>query len=325
LVPAPLGELVPLAEAHLAIAEKHRLTYFEFLTLLCFVWATQKKLDYLVLEVGMGGRLDATNVTTPLATAITTLDWDHEKYLGHSLEAILTEKMGILRPHTPVFSAIRSPSLMALLESRCRALGSELFYSWKIPQLCQSANWEGQDARIDGNVFHLRNPSAAFLENASLAYSLLRRIFPSVSTETIAIAFSKTANPGRLETVQTKPRVVLSGDHNLAGVESLVHTLQTLQTRPKILCGFSPDKPHQALVERLRSVASDLLLTQVPRFESAMPSGYRELASFDPDPQHAYQTMVNRCTPEDTLVVTGSLYLVGELRPLFKDADRGRA
>lgn len=318
-VPVSLEVLSALAEKYEALAEAHRLTYFEFLTLLCFVWAGDQEFDYLVLEVGLGGRLDATNVTNPLATAITTIDWDHQKFLGNTLEAILEEKMGILRTGVPVFSSVRLPSLRARLDARCSELATQATYGWQTPCHREAVYWEGQRAVIDGHPFTLRNCTPGFLENAVLAYRLLRDTFADLPVERIQKAFSETLNPGRMEVVQDNPRVVFSGDHNPAGIECLIQTLQALNTRPRILCGFSPDKPHAELIARLKTVASDILLTQIPRFEHQMPPNYSEALPFIQDPHSAFAEMLSRCRKEDTLVVTGSLYLVGEL----KGAGRG--
>ncbi len=316
--PATLAELEKLALQNESLAEKFQLTYFEFLTLLCFLWAREKAFDYLVLEVGMGGRLDATNVTLPVATAITTIDWDHQNFLGNTLESILNEKMGILRPGVPVFTSIRENNLRALLEDRCLNLGIKPTYGWTTAASVEEVSWEGQKVLFEGHPFLLRNPTPGFFENSKLAYRLVRNTFPDISISTLQVAFSKTLNPGRMEVIRQSPRVVLSGDHNPAGIDCLIETLGLLQTRPKILCAFSPDKPHALMIEKLRSVANEVLLTEVPRFHGKMPNGYQALAQFNNDPVQAFLEMLHRCDSSDTLVVTGSLYLVGEIKSALR-------
>lgn len=97
---APIGsaEFEALIDEMMPTANKFRLTYFEFLTLLAFVWARKRALDFLILEVGLGGRLDATNVSNPIASLITNIDWDHQAYLGNTLEEIFREKFAVVRP-----------------------------------------------------------------------------------------------------------------------------------------------------------------------------------------------------------------------------------
>jgi dihydrofolate synthase / folylpolyglutamate synthase len=317
-IPVALPTLDAIAAQYENVMDQFQLTYFEAMTLIAFVWAAQSNLDYLVLEVGMGGRLDATNVTEPIACVLTTIDWDHMKYLGNTLEAILGEKMGVFRHGVPVWSNVRQAYLMAGLEKQCRALAAPITYGWKVSQQRQSLSWDGQNALIDGHPFSLRNPSPGTLENSALAYSVLRGLFPSLSVSTIQNAFAKVVNPGRMETVATSPRVVLSGDHNPAGIECLVSTLTDLKTRPRIVCGFSPDKPYREMIDRLRSFTDDFTLTQVSRLATQMPPDYSTLAPFDPDPVHAVKAALERCDPDDTLLVTGSLYLVGEVRAIWK-------
>ncbi len=310
--------LETIAQANVDLADRFTLTYFEFLTLVFFIWARELKLDRVVLEVGMGGRLDAVNVTQPFGTVLTQIDWDHQRFLGNTLEAILEEKMGIFRAGVPVVSNLRDSGLRTRLETRCRDLGSSLSYGWKVPTQQLSVSWEGQTAEIDATPFTLSNPTVATLENATLAYRCLREVCPEVGIATLQRGFARVKTPGRMEVVQENPRVVLSGDHNPSGIECLVSTLRRFETRPHIVCAFAPDKPYSRLIARLRECSESLVLTQIPRLASAMPAAYRDCAPFIEDPLQAVRGALAHCKPSDTLVVTGSLYLVGEIRPLWK-------
>ncbi len=318
LEPVAWETLEAIAQDHAELADRFQLTYFEFLTLVFFLWARQADVKQVVLEVGMGGRLDAVNVTHPIGTVLTQIDWDHQRYLGNTLEAILEEKMGIFRPGVPVFSNLQPEALRTRLEARTRELGSPLGYGWKVPSRMLTCDWDGQTAEIDGMPFFLSNPTPATLENAALAYRCLREVYPNIDTETLQRAFARVKTPGRMEVVQDSPRVVLSGDHNPSGIDCLVATLHRLGTRSHIVCGFSPDKPYRELIGKLREVAASLVLTQIPRLASAMPTDYRDAAPFIADPNEALETALKACAPSDTLVVTGSLYLVGELRSRWK-------
>ncbi len=318
--PASLEQLEPIAADLETLSTQYGLSYFEFQTLLCLLWSKACGHDYLVLEVGLGGRLDATNVTSPLATCITNIDLDHEKWLGMTRDKILTEKMGILRPGTPLYSNVRFPALMAQLEARCRQMDVPLTYGWKNSSEWLSGDWLGQRVRIGGHSFSLTNPSVGTLENATLAYSMVRGLFPAIGIETIQKAFAGTRNPGRMEVVQKNPRVVLSGDHNLAGLGCLAETLERMQAKPKVICGFSPDKPYKEMVHRLKEMSSTLTLTQIARLQSQMPDDYGLQAPFVGDAKTAVEQSLASCNPEDTLLITGSLYLVGEVRELWHPA-----
>jgi dihydrofolate synthase / folylpolyglutamate synthase len=325
-----LHNLTPLSEASLdalapkweALADKYELTYFEFLTLLCFVWAKDAGLDYLVLEVGMGGRLDSTNVTTPVATAITSIDFDHQAYLGNTLEAILTEKMGILREGVPVFTHVRGESLQAVLEKRATELKAPVHYAWKHPAMVTQVEWSGQTVELAGTPFRLATPTPGMAQNAAVAYDLARYLLPELPIDPLQKAFARVRNPGRMEVVQENPRIVLSGDHNPAGIQTLVETLGLLKCKPRVICAFAPDKPHAEMLKALQAVASDVILTRIARFEGKMPAGYESLTFFIPDPAACVTHATRYMSPKETLLITGSLYLVGELRPRWKPEVR---
>lgn len=315
LVPWSEERLASLCSKYFDLAEKHQLSYFEFLTLLFFIDSSNRKKDINVLEVGMGGRLDATNVTHPHAVAITTIGWDHSDYLGDSLSKILKEKMGILRPGISVVSGVKQPDLKSQLQTECNHISSSLTFCDTYSKQSLSWDWSGQDVLIDKNPMHLNNPTSGTLENATIAYGLLRKAFPEVSVEVIQKAFSSVVFPGRFETVQKDPRIILSGDHNEDGIECLLSMLKKIASKDIfILCGFGPDKNTSKMIQMLQPFGKEVLLTEVPRARGAYDENYSKLASFEKDPHQAFARLERKLKPGDTLLVTGSLYLVGELR-----------
>lgn len=315
LNPIEEPELTELASEFEPVAQKFELSYFEYLTLLNFIWAQRKKTDFLVLEVGLGGRLDATNVTNPLASAITNIAWDHQDYLGNSLESILNEKLGILRPESLLFTGVTDPNLLQVIEARCNELDAIYYYSKDLPRKTLSQSWVGQEVSICGFPFHLSNPSPGTLENAVLSLHLLRIVFPKIPVVLIQEAFRSVITPGRFEIVSEKPRVILSGDHNPAGIECLRETIGKLKPeRLKILCAFSPDKPYRDMYESLKTISDSITLTQISRYRGKMPEDYAKLGPFAEHPAIASEHVLSEAEPEDTVLITGSLYLVGELR-----------
>lgn len=297
------------------LAQKYHLSYFEFLTLMFFLDARDKAYDFNVVEVGMGGRLDATNVTSPIATVITNISWDHADFLGDSLEKILKEKMGVLRPAVPVISSIPIKELKNILQEDCRNLKAPLYFTETVSKKVIAKSLSGQEVEIAGESFTLNNPSSGTLENAVNAYLVLKKAFPEVSTKTMQEAFASVIFPGRFEVVDLKPLTLLSGDHNEAGIESLIHTLNLVGMKnPIVLCGFSPDKEAKKMIEKLKPLARELILTKVPRARGVYEEGYEKLANFIDDPELALKKVQSICTEGDTLLITGSLYLVGQLR-----------
>ncbi len=320
LNPIEEKELLALAEEFKSTADKFELTYFEYLTLLFFVQAQRNQSDFSIIEVGLGGRLDSTNVTDPIATVLTNVSFDHQSLLGNTLETILKEKLGILRNESLLFTGIREPQLKEIIETQCQELDAIFYYSQELTTEIHKITWEGQEISINGYPFFLRNPSPGTLANAALAFLTLRIIFPAIPISTLQTAFRKTKTPGRFETLSLNPRVVLSGDHNPAGITCLKSTLNKVSSgKLLILCGFSPDKPYQEMYLELKEISDDILLTQIPRLSDKTTEQYRAMGNFEENAEIAVQKMLAKTGPEDTLLITGSLYLVGELRRLWKN------
>lgn len=300
---ARLQELETLADEYVGVAQEHHLTYFEFLTLLFFVWAKKQEANLLVLEVGLGGRLDATNVTRPIACAVTSIDLDHMAYLGNTLEEILLEKLAVV----PVGGTLVSGIVQDSLKEKTRA--------W-----CAQQNVRCIDAQTSALPFSWKHSNPKFQENARTAYVLLRETFPALPQTTIEEAFSSSHFPGRFETVSLQPKVVLSGDHNPAGIESLMKTLdQTPGEKFHILCAFSPDKPYQEMFHRLKTRAARIALCPLANARGKYPDDYRKMAThYFETSEAALRWVLSECPPQETCLVTGSLYLVGEIGPHFR-------
>jgi dihydrofolate synthase/folylpolyglutamate synthase len=320
LNPIPEQELLALALEFESTARNFNLTYFEYLTLLFFVRAQRIKSDFSVVEVGLGGRLDSTNVAEPIASVLTNVSFDHQALLGNSLEAILTEKLGIIRPEGLLFTGIHDSKLRKMIESRCSQLGVVFHYSTEVQTEIRKVTWAGQEVTLNGTPFFLTNPSPGTVANAALAFLTLRNLFPKMAISTIQEAFRNTKTPGRFETLRLNPRIVLSGDHNPAGVECLKETLKSMGSgRLLTICGFSPDKPYQEMFKQLKNISDEILLTQIPRLKEQTTAEYQTMGEFEPEAARAVERMLAKTSPNDTLLITGSLYLVGELRKLWAD------
>lgn len=326
-----LHNLVPIDEAVLEdlgaefepVARKFELTYFEYLTLLCFVWASRARVDFLVLEVGLGGRLDSTNVTEPIACAITNIAMDHEEYLGHSLESILEEKLEILRKEGLLFTHIEEPHLLSRVAAKCEQLDAIYYLAKDVRAERKEVTWSGQLVTLNGYPFELSNPSPGTVKNAALAFHLLRIVFPRISVTTLQKAFHAVKTPGRMEVVAQNPRVVLSGDHNPAGIQCLLDTLEHLPPgKIRTVCAFSPDKPYKKMVGMLAGISQELVVTQTDRHRGALPENYRDMGRFFAEPKEAVEYALGRASGEDTVLITGSLYLVGEVRGRWKAGVR---
>ena len=313
------------------------LTFFEFVTVMAFVYFARRGADVAVLEVGLGGRLDATNVVTPMVSAITTIAKDHEAYLGPDEISIGREKGGIIKSGVPVTIGKVSEEVGKLLRGIAAEKGAPAFSL-------------GQDFKFflkDDGLFDYTGIKRNFLNlelglrgrhqrsNAAVALAALELIatrFP-VDENALRGALKQVAWPGRLDVMLERPTVILDGAHNPEGVKALVEELHEIQNgrRIRLLFATMADKEWELMLGLLAKVVDEVIFTKVDMERSADPV---QLADrLDPsvprrvifDPRAAVRALIAEAHENDVLVVAGSLYLLGEVRPLVAEISNARA
>jgi dihydrofolate synthase/folylpolyglutamate synthase len=298
---------------------EHHTTYFETVTAMAFVLFRDTQVEIAVLETGLGGRLDATNVVVPELSVITPIDFDHETFLGSSIEAIAGEKAGILKPGVPAVIAAQRDEAMRVLSRRARELRSPLV----LVEDPESASIDPLGSDIVINEIRVRCPLAGAHQvwNAATAVTALLEL--GVPEEQIQRGIEATSWPGRLEYVSRSPDIVLDGAHNPAGARALAEYIRTFcDARPVwLVYGAMRDKSVQEIMEVLFPLAAKVILTAPSQPRALRPEALRE--SLDhPAVEIACDVAaaVERAhsAPAETAVfITGSLYLVGEARPLL--------
>lgn len=308
-------------------------TYFECLTAMAYDVFARNPLDFAVYEVGMGGRLDATNIVEPEVAILTQIDFDHENFLGHSLEQIAAEKAGIIKPGSWVVSSAERPEARAVIAGRCQEQGArlvELDSVWEIENLhaqdgCYLATAvpSGSCEKIELHLplpgrFQVRNALAA----ATAARFLAERGLP-VSNEAIARGIATVQWPGRLERLAEHPAIFLDGTHNPAGARELLRFWDENFPRSRIVLvyGAMRDKAVDEIAGLLFPRAEMVVITEPrqPRAISARllaeMAGHlaKEFVVVE-DPVEALRRALEIAEPEDAVFATGSLYLVGDLR-----------
>jgi dihydrofolate synthase/folylpolyglutamate synthase len=302
-------------------------TYFEVVTAAAFLRFREARVDVAVLEVGMGGRLDATNVADPVASAIVSVALDHEQYLGARLRQIAREKAGVLRRgRVGVLGPLPREARQAVAREALR-VGARLLDARKGTQL-----------RAAGDAFDLRTPVRLYRgirplpgahqqDNAIVAVRLLeaaRAAGIPVDLDAVPAALASTRWPGRLQWIPGNPPLLLDGAHNPAGARALAAFLKS--QRPFVLVfGAMSDKNVEALGRILFPIASALVLTR-PRDARAASSAelLRRTAPFsrgarrEDDPRRALALARKLSPPGRPVVVAGSLYLVGEVLRLVE-------
>ena len=281
------------------------LTFFEVATLLAFWWFAERRVDVAIVEVGLGGRLDATNVVEPVVAAVTSIGLDHEDYLGHTLDAIAREKAGVMRRDRVVVLGPGMPdeARSALLDEARRhgAIVSDA----AVPTPSVVA--------LDGP--HMRR-------NAAVACGVLEALGAAeprlaVDAAAVARAFGRVRWPGRLAIVHEAPRVVLDGAHNLDGARALRDALPALVGSAPVRLLFSAlrDKRWREMASILAPMAREVVVSEIGGRRGL--AGDELAAAFPdrpvrvmPDPVVALERLVaeDQATP---IVVTGSLFLVG--------------
>jgi len=298
-------------------------TYFETVTAMAFVLFKQVGAETVALEVGLGGRLDATNVVTPALSVITRIDFDHEAYLGRSIEAIASEKAGILKPGIPAVIAPQRPEAEATLLARAEVTGSAI---------SRAADWSVVDCSLDprGSSFvarrkgerdlRLRCPLAGEhqVENALTAAIALHQL--GISCEAIERGMAAAHWPGRLELVSSRPEIILDGAHNPSGARALVRYIERFYADRTItlIYGAMRDKAVVEMTGILFPLA-DTVIATVPRQDRATrPETIRELSGCSG--VLITQTVADAlklAADADVVFVTGSLFIVAEARALL--------
>ena len=315
-------------------------TYFECMTAMAFVAFADHGVYFSVFEVGLGGRLDATNIVEPVVAVITSIDFDHESFLGHSIAEIAGEKAGIIKSGAWVASSAERPEACAVIARRCIELDARLVEvdaAWCVKEMgalggryraVAAAPHSQKEIAIEPPLpghFQIRNALTA----ATAARLLAERGFP-VTDEAIARGIATVRWPGRLERLCEQPIVYLDGTHNPAGARELLKFwAENFEGRRILLVyGAMRDKAVDEIAGLLFPAASLVILTQPlqPRAISApllaeMTGHLTKNSIAVRDPAEALERAIEIASPNDAIFATGSLYLVGDLRKYWHTRD----
>jgi len=335
------------------ILGQEQITYFEFTTALGLIWFSKSDVDLVLLETGLGGRLDATNIVTPLISVITSISMDHEAYLGHTLAAVAGEKAGIIKAGVPVVSGAVYPEAAAVIsrvsdekKAPLFRLGQEFDYSetddgtW---------TWKGGEAFSGQEIEGLGSdhPSLVRRENDALAIAALKLLEPcgfKVNLSSILAGLTAVKWPGRMEyfeqsvsrnamygnRVDKKTKIcryLLDGAHNLDGVKNLAETLQLNFSYDKLICiwGAMADKDLAGTLAIMAPLSDYLIFTQpegersasVEYIHSYLPDEKKDRVYLVPEGVDALELAQDKAASEDLIVIGGSLYLIGAMRFLL--------
>ncbi|MEI6127260.1 MAG: folylpolyglutamate synthase/dihydrofolate synthase family protein [Pseudomonadota bacterium] len=311
----------------------HHITFFEFVTAMAFKYFEEEKADPVIVEVGMGGRYDATNVIKPLVSIITSISLEHQKYLGKTLSLIAGEKAGIIKKNAPVISGAHQARVHAIISQNCKIQGSPLYRLGADITYRKTGqgtfNYKGTTLQLSSLHAGLRGDHQ--IKNASLAVAaaeLLRNSNYCISSQNIVDGISEAFWPGRIEVVREQPTVILDGAHNPEGWRVLKATLKKdfSYKRLILLLGIMEDKNIQQMLKILTPGAYAIIFCR-PEMERAANKDLLEkfirfsfrnrVFWIDTSKEALEKALSMAMRTDDLLCITGSLFLVGEIRELM--------
>jgi dihydrofolate synthase/folylpolyglutamate synthase len=313
-------------------------TFFEFTTAMAFGYFAERDVDMAVIEVGMGGRFDATNVLTPLASAITNVTLDHEAHLGRTVSAIAFEKAGIIKPNVPVVVGRVNPDAWTVIEQA--ALGrAAATYRWQatfraVGDPLAGFDYEGITVSYDDLTCPL--PGQHQLENAGCALALLEIATErgvAVDEAAVRVGLRDMAWEGRLEVIERRPDLILDGGHNPAAGAAVADYLARYRTQHPaakiiLIVGLMRDKDRAGFFNAVTPLADDIVMTHVRMDRAATVEEIRETLKGWPGRLHSASDSAQALAcarriagPLDLICVTGSLMLVGEVKALLRGCE----
>ena len=314
----------PIADADVArLVDELRdtteaITFFEFVTVMALKYFAEQKCDLVIWETGLGGRLDATNIVTPLASVITNIQFDHERWLGDTLAKIAAEKAGIIKPGVPVITGVDDAEALAVIEETARQNNSEL--TLVTPTDAQRAGLDEIKLPLLGS--HQRLNAALALATVSALQSML-----PVSSTAIHTGLAQVRWPGRMQLVELPDgrKILLDGAHNPAGAETLRAALVEYfpNARPALILGALADKDSGSMCEVLAPLAQRVWCVRVGSERTADSERLADSCRrANPNAEvHACASLADAwraAVDESFVVIAGSLYLIGEALDLMQ-------
>lgn len=313
--------------------DQHQLTFFEVTTAMAFEYFKQLEVDYAVIETGLGGRLDATNVINPLACVITSISLEHTNILGNKIEEIAFEKAEIIKHGAKTFIGLLPETAIKVIEKKCLDVKSELFCLEEyIIEKNDHVELYTEELEFDNWEVPLRGKYQKY--NAALASLTVAKTFdiddPSIITKGIKNVIKNTHLQGRYETVRTSPKIILDSAHNPEGIKCFIeefHKERHSYNKSLLLFGVMKDKNIEEMLFLLEDDFDEIYFTEVSNERSASMNLLKENAnkanmkfSEVKDIEKFLRNFISG-EKNDCLVITGSMYLLGEVKLILSQIE----
>ncbi len=335
---ANIGEFILEKEKEI-VEEYGELNLFEFLTIMAIIYFEREKVDLAILEVGMGGRADSTNIFTSrekLISIITSISMDHMEYLGNTIEEIADAKAGIIQEDGLVVTTNKDEKILKVINKEAREKSAEIFYTKDLESEIIKSDLKGIDFRVklDGQEekFHLTQIGDYQAENALGAiyalYILNKRGILKISLDEIRDRIKNSTWAGRMEIVSRDPLIILDGAHNFDGIKKLVESIDNFKFKKLyLIMSILSDKEHKKMLEEISSFTDEVVFVNLDYKRGTSPEELKEeAASYGLRAQvmkleDAISHYKEKYNDGDLILITGSLYFVSEARAKILNYD----
>lgn len=334
---AEIGEFIINKEPEI-IEDYGELNLFEFLTIMAIIYFDREKVDIAVLEVGMGGRADSTNIFTSrekLISIITSISMDHMEYLGNTIEEIADAKAGIITDNGLVVTTNKDPKILGVIDREAEEKSAEIYYTKDLESEIIKSDLRGIDFKVklgDWEEFSLIQIGNYQVENALGAiyalYLLNKKGILKISTEKIRERIKTSTWAGRMEIVSRDPLIILDGAHNFDGIKKLVESIKSFKFKKLyLIMSILSDKEHKKMLEEISSFTDEVVFVNLDYKRGTSPEELKKEASDYGlkaevmSVEDAINHYKEKYEDGDLILITGSLYFVSEARAEILNYD----
>lgn len=334
---AEIGEFIIAKEPEI-IKDYGELNLFEFLTIMAIIYFDREKVDLAVLEVGMGGRADSTNIFTSrekLISIITSISMDHMEYLGNTIEEIADAKAGIITEKGLALTTNKDPKILGVINREAREKSAEIYYTKDLESEILKSDLKGIDFKVklgDWEEFSLTQIGNYQVENALGAiyalYLLNKKGILKISTEKIRERIKTSTWKGRMEIVSKDPLIILDGAHNFDGIKKLVESIENFKFKKLyLIMSILSDKEHKKMLEEISSYTDEVVFVNLDYKRGTSPEELKKeasdygLSAEVMTVEDAIKHYKEKYSDGDLILITGSLYFVSEARARILNYD----
>ncbi len=291
-------------------------TFFEAITALSFLYFRDQKTDFSIIETGLGGRLDSTNVITPYISVITRIDYDHMQILGNTIEKITKEKCGIIKNNIPVFTFSQNKNVIEIIKKYSKRKNSQLF----ITNTKEINIIDHKTFIYKNNKYRIKQLGNYQKTNSALCIDILNYI--NIDNNIIKKSIYDFNISGRMEIVKNYPIIIIDGSHNPAAISMTLKEIKNIFPKKEIniIAIFMKDKNYEHSINIMKNFSKNIILTTIPFFRSAKKSDFNDISDiiFIDKPKNAYKYFLqNKNKKNSLLLFIGSFYFIQYIKKII--------